>query len=97
MGYNIFHSLPYRLLVEYTDREHKSDLFGEWREWKGYLYAGAMLVTACIQSLAFGQFVYLMNTIGMRINTALIGLVYEKVIKMLINFNVDTLVSKPGY
>ena len=23
--------------------------------------------------------------------------VYEKVIKMLINFNVDTLVSKPGY
>ena len=54
-------------------------------------------MTACIQSLAFGQFVYLMNTIGMRINTALIGLVYEKVIKMLINFNVDTLVSKPGY
>lgn len=85
------------MLVEYTDREHKSDVFGEWKECKGYLYAGAMLVTACIQSLAFGQFVYLMNTIGMRINTALIGLVYEKVIKMPINFNVDTLVSKPGY
>ena len=50
-------------------------------------------MTSCIQSLAFGQFVYLMNTIGMRINTALIGLVYEKVIKMLINFNVDSFLS----
>lgn len=75
-------SLSFRLLVEYTDPEHKSDFLGEWKEWKGYLFAGAMFVIAFIQSLAFGQFVYLMNTIGMRINTALIGLVYEKVIKM---------------
>ena len=68
---------PLRLLVEYT--EGKSDWFGEWKEWKGYAYSGSMFATAIIQSLALHQYFQFMNVIGMRMRTAIIGLVYEKV------------------
>ena len=67
----------HRLLVEYI--ENKSDWFGEWKEWKGYAYCGSMFVTACIQTLLFEHSLHIMMTIGMRVHTAIIGLVYEKV------------------
>ena len=69
----------FRLLVEYT--EDRSDWFGEWKEWKGYVYAGSMFVAAAIQSLALRQYFQIMTTTGMRVRTAVIGLVYEKVQK----------------
>lgn len=61
--------------------EGSSDWFGEWKEWKGYAYSGAMFGTAVIQSLALHQYFHLMMTIGMRMRTAIIGLVYEKVMQ----------------
>ena len=67
-----------RLIVGYT--ENRNDMFGEWKLWKGYVYCGAMFVTAAIQSLALHQYFHIMMTIGMRMRTAIIGLVYEKVI-----------------
>ena len=72
------------MLVEYT--EERSDWFGEWREWKGYVYAGSMFVAAAIQSLALHQYFQIMNTIGMRVRTAIIGLVYEKVLEKIVGF-----------
>ena len=67
----------FRLLIGYT--EDKDDMFGEWKEWKGYAYAGGMFVTAVIQSLALHQYFHKMMPIGMRMRTGIIGLVYEKV------------------
>ena len=66
------------MIVGYT--EDKDDMFGKWKEWKGYAYAGSMFVTAVIQSLALHRYFHIMTTIGMRIRTGIIGLVYEKVI-----------------
>ena len=60
-------------------------MFGEWKEWKGYAYAGGMFITAVIQSLALHQYFHKMTTIGMRMRTGIIGLVYEKVINKNIN------------
>lgn len=77
-------SFLFRLLVEYT--EDRSDWFGEWKEWKGYVYAGSMFVAAAIQSLALHQYFQIMNTIGMRVRTAIIGLVYEKVQEKIVGF-----------
>ena len=76
---DLFAIFFFRLLVEYT--EDRSDWFGEWKEWKGYVYAGSMFVAAAIQSLALHQYFQIMTTIGMRVRTAVIGLVYEKVQK----------------
>ena len=68
----------FRLLIGYT--EDKDDIFGEWKKWKGYAYAGGMFITAVIQSLALHQYFHKMMTIGMRMRTGIMGLVYEKVI-----------------
>ncbi|XP_022785081.1 multidrug resistance-associated protein 1-like [Stylophora pistillata] len=65
-----------KLLVGYT--EDKDDMFGPWKEWKGYAYAGAMFGVAIIQSLALHQYFHIMIQIGMRMRTGIIGLVYEK-------------------
>ena len=68
-----------RLLIEYT--KHNSDLFGEWKEWKGYAYCGAMFLTAILESIALQQSYQRSITVGMRVQSAIIGLVYEKVIR----------------
>lgn len=62
-------------------------MFGEWKEWKGYAYAGGMFITAVIQSLALHQYFHKMMTIGMRMRTGIIGLVYEKVIYLNSPYN----------
>ena len=63
--------------------EDKDDMFGEWKLWKGYVYSGSMFVAAVIQSLTLHQYFHLMTTIGMRLRSAIIGLVYEKVLSLL--------------
>lgn len=77
LSFYLFLLRTFRLLIGYI--EDKDDMFGEWKEWKGYAYAGGMFVTAIIQSLALHQYFHKMMTIGMRIRTGIIGLVYEKV------------------
>lgn len=72
-----FRSCFPRLLIEYT--KHNSDWFGEWQEWKGYAYSGAMFLTAIIQSIALQQSNQRSITVGMRVQSAITGLVYEKV------------------
>lgn len=72
-------SLCVRLLITYIEDHRHVDLFGEWTEWKGYVYCAALFVVAVGFSLVSQHRVQLMMTIGMRLQTALIGLVYEKV------------------
>ena len=69
--------LRVRLLIAYT--EGQDNLFGARAEWKGYVYCAALFVVAVGFSLVSQHRVQLMMTIGMRLQTALIGLVYEKV------------------
>lgn len=76
----------FRLLVGYT--EDKDDMFGPWKEWKGYAYAGAMFGVAAIQSLALHQYFHIMQQIGMRMRTGIIGLVYEKVTEILVSWKI---------
>lgn len=63
-----------RMLIDYV--EDKNDPSGAW---KGYVFAGSMFVAAVIQSIVLHQYFHTMFTLGMRIRSAIIGLVYEKV------------------
>ena len=62
------------MLIEYI--EDKNDPSGVW---KGYVYAGSMFVAAVLQSIVLHQYFHTMFTLGMRMRSAIIGLVYEKV------------------
>ncbi|XP_051994919.1 multidrug resistance-associated protein 1 [Xyrauchen texanus] len=46
--------------------------------WKGYLYAFLMFLLSCLQSLFNHQYMYTCFTVGMRVKTAVMGLVYRK-------------------
>ncbi|KAM4634683.1 multidrug resistance-associated protein 1-like isoform 2-T2 [Polymixia lowei] len=46
--------------------------------WKGYLYAFLMFLLSCLQSLFNHQYMYSCFTVGMRVKTAVMGLVYRK-------------------
>ena len=66
----------FRMLIEYT--EDKT----EYEEiWMGYVFAGSMFVSATLQSLVLQQYFHIMVTLGMKIRSAVIGLIYEKVSK----------------
>lgn len=47
--------------------------------WKGYFYATLMFLLSCLQSLFNHQYMYSCFTVGMRVKTAVMGLVYRKV------------------
>lgn len=47
--------------------------------WKGYFYATLMFLLSCLQSLFNHQYMYACFTVGMRVKTAVMGLVYRKV------------------
>ncbi|KAI7815048.1 ABC subfamily C member [Rhyzopertha dominica] len=59
-------------------------VFVENREsqWKGYLYAIALFVTALIQTLVLSQYFNRMFIVGMRIRTALVSAIYRKALRM---------------
>ena len=64
------------MLIEYTEDET------EYEEiWMGYVFAGSMFVSATLQSLVLQQYFHIMVTLGMKIRSAVIGLIYEKVSK----------------
>uniref|UniRef100_A0A6Q2WPZ6 ABC-type glutathione-S-conjugate transporter n=1 Tax=Esox lucius TaxID=8010 RepID=A0A6Q2WPZ6_ESOLU len=46
--------------------------------WKGYFYATLMFLLSCLQSLLNHQYMYTCFTVGMRVKTAVMGLVYRK-------------------
>uniref|UniRef100_A0A8C6UG54 ABC-type glutathione-S-conjugate transporter n=1 Tax=Neogobius melanostomus TaxID=47308 RepID=A0A8C6UG54_9GOBI len=46
--------------------------------WKGYFYATLMFLLSCLQSLFNHQYMYMCFTVGMRVKTAVMGLVYRK-------------------
>ncbi|XP_071760532.1 multidrug resistance-associated protein 1-like [Centroberyx gerrardi] len=46
--------------------------------WKGYLYAFLLFLLSCLQSLFNHQYMYCCFTVGMRVKTAVMGLVYRK-------------------
>uniref|UniRef100_A0A673JRB1 ABC-type glutathione-S-conjugate transporter n=1 Tax=Sinocyclocheilus rhinocerous TaxID=307959 RepID=A0A673JRB1_9TELE len=46
--------------------------------WKGYVFAFLMVLLSCLQSLFNHQYMYTCFTVGMRVKTAVMGLVYRK-------------------
>ncbi len=48
--------------------------------WHGYLYAVLLFLTAVVQSLLLHQYFHRVFRMGMRIRTAIIAAVYDKVI-----------------
>ncbi|KAG5854427.1 multidrug resistance-associated protein 1-like [Anguilla rostrata] len=46
--------------------------------WKGYFYASLMFLLSCLQSVFNHQYMYSCFTVGMRVKTAVMGLVYRK-------------------
>uniref|UniRef100_A0A8C1PJU4 ABC-type glutathione-S-conjugate transporter n=1 Tax=Cyprinus carpio TaxID=7962 RepID=A0A8C1PJU4_CYPCA len=47
--------------------------------WKGFFYASLMFLLSCLQSVFNHQYTYTCFTVGMRVKTAVMGLVYRKV------------------
>ncbi|KAI5097098.1 multidrug resistance-associated protein 1-like isoform X2, partial [Silurus meridionalis] len=46
--------------------------------WKGYFFAFSMFLLSCLQSLCNHQYMYSCFAVGMRVKTAITGLVYRK-------------------
>ncbi|XP_052415241.1 multidrug resistance-associated protein 1 [Carassius gibelio] len=46
--------------------------------WKGYFFATLMFLLSCLQSIFNHQYTYTCFTVGMRVKTAVMGLVYRK-------------------
>uniref|UniRef100_A0A8C0ISY5 ABC-type glutathione-S-conjugate transporter n=1 Tax=Chelonoidis abingdonii TaxID=106734 RepID=A0A8C0ISY5_CHEAB len=60
------------LFLEFiTDREAPN--------WKGYFYATLLFILACLQTLFEQRYMYVCLVLGMRLKTAVTGLVYRKV------------------
>ncbi|XP_074821495.1 ATP-binding cassette sub-family C member 6 isoform X2 [Natator depressus] len=63
------------LFLEFiTDREAP--------DWKGYFYATLLFLLACLQTLFEQRYMYMCLVLGMRLKTAVTGLVYRKVLVM---------------
>ncbi|XP_061782919.1 multidrug resistance-associated protein 1-like [Nerophis lumbriciformis] len=50
--------------------------------WKGFLFACLLFILSCLQSLLHHQYMYRCFTVGMRLKTAIMGLVYRKCLLM---------------
>ncbi|XP_025025911.1 multidrug resistance-associated protein 6 isoform X2 [Python bivittatus] len=48
--------------------------------WIGYFYAAAMFLLACLQTLFEQRYMYMCFILGMRLKTAITGLVYRKIL-----------------
>uniref|UniRef100_A0A670Y284 ABC-type glutathione-S-conjugate transporter n=1 Tax=Pseudonaja textilis TaxID=8673 RepID=A0A670Y284_PSETE len=48
--------------------------------WIGYFYAAAMFLLACLQTLFEQRYMYMCFVLGMRLKTAITGLVYRKIL-----------------
>ncbi|KAM9012505.1 ATP-binding cassette sub-family C member 6 isoform 4-T5 [Ara ararauna] len=50
--------------------------------WHGYLYAFSMFLLACLQTLFEQRYMYMCLVLGLRLRTAVTGLVYRKILVM---------------
>nr|XP_033819452.1 multidrug resistance-associated protein 1-like isoform X2 [Geotrypetes seraphini] len=48
--------------------------------WKGYFYAALLFLLACMQTLFEQRYMYMCSVLGMRLKTAVLGLVYRKLL-----------------
>jgi len=62
------------MLIEFIEDKNDSE-----ETWRGYVYAASMFVSAILQSLVLQQYFHIMFTLGMRVRSSVIGLLYEKV------------------
>ena len=62
----------HRLMIQFTKDETQPD-------WHGYFYTVLLFLTAMIQSLFLHQYFHRTFTVGMRVKTAVIAAVYNKV------------------
>ena len=65
----------FRLLINFTEDRSEPD-------WKGYLYAVLLFLTAVVQSLLLHQYFHRCFLVGMRVRTAIVSAVYNKVVHM---------------
>ena len=70
--HNLIPFLIYRLMIQFTQNETQPD-------WHGYFYTVLFFLTALVQSLFLHQYFHRAFIIGMRIRTAVIAAVYNKV------------------
>ena len=69
----------HRLIIQFTEDETQPN-------WHGYVFALLLFATASVQSLILNQYFYRAYIIGMRIRTAVIAAVYNKVhVAMVLN------------
>uniref|UniRef100_UPI0037E8C348 multidrug resistance-associated protein 1-like n=1 Tax=Semicossyphus pulcher TaxID=241346 RepID=UPI0037E8C348 len=50
--------------------------------WKGFLFASLLFLLSCLQSLFHHQYMFHCFTVGMRLKTAVMGLVYRKCLRI---------------
>ena len=63
---------PFRLMINYVDDPEEA-------AYKGYVYAALMFAAAGLQSILLHQYFHRCYVVGMRIRTAVIAAVYQKV------------------
>ena len=56
-------------------------------EWKGYIYAVSMFLVAVVTSIIMHQYWQIVFVVGMRIRTAIIGMIYAKVYIVIVCAN----------
>lgn len=69
----------FRMLIDYTAASKDPEISNFTQEWKGYSLVAAFFVTILIQSLMFHQQSFWSMTLGMRVRSALMSAVYQKV------------------
>ena len=70
------HVHTHRLMINFTEDESEP-------EWKGYLYAVLLFLAAVVQSLLLHQYFHRGFLVGMRVRTAVVSAVYNKVIQSM--------------
>ncbi|XP_029207815.1 multidrug resistance-associated protein 1-like [Acropora millepora] len=61
-----------RLLIDYTEGKNNPE------KWTGYVFSVSMLFVALLQSVAQQQYFHVMVTLGLKVRTAVVGMVYSK-------------------
>ena len=74
-----FHLVCFSAIVEFIDDRDQREL------WEGLLYAAGMFVVAIFQTLVIQQYFKVVMVAGLKIRTAVLGIVYKKVVNILSN------------
>lgn len=66
--------LFYRLLIDYTEDKNNPDGI-----WQGYIFSVSMFAVGLIQSITLQQYFHVAYCLGLKVRTAVVGMVYSKV------------------